>query len=99
MRINKDKSTYVPPYKIMILDATDAYYYADIMDNMKLFDEVNSLSLAKLLADSLFIIHNYKWKSLQEMNDCDGGYDVRVYDQKYSCVYAAHEKYKNKWFI
>ncbi|MFH0863998.1 MAG: hypothetical protein V1858_02845 [Candidatus Gottesmanbacteria bacterium] len=99
MQIDKDKSTYVLPYQVIILDATDAYYYADIMDNMKLFDETDSLSLAEKLADALFIVYNYKWNSLEEMNKVDGGYDIRVYDQKYSCVYAAHKKYLNKWII
>lgn len=99
MKINSDISKYVPPYKVVILDTTDAYYYADIMDNMKLFDELESLPLAKKLADALFITHNYKWESLKAMNDVDGGYDIRVYDQKYSCVYAAHTKYLKNWII
>lgn len=99
MKINSDVSTYIPPFKVVILDATDAYYYADIMDHMEQFDQLESLALAKKVADALFITHNYKWESLEDMNDVDGGYDVRVYDQKYSCVYAAHTKYLKKWIV
>lgn len=97
MNINLDETTYKPPYRVVILDAMDAFYYADIMDNMEEFDTVESLKMAKKLADSLFIIKNYKWESLSAMNDCDGDYDIRVYDQSYSCVYAAHSKYVSKW--
>lgn len=97
MQINRDTSTYTPPYAIVILDATDAYYYADVMDNMESFDTVDSFELAKELADALFVVKNYKWESLEAMNHVDGGYDVRVYDKNLSCVFAAHERYKNKW--
>lgn len=36
MNIHSDKSTYKPPYSVVLLDATDAYYYADIMEKMEL---------------------------------------------------------------
>lgn len=89
--------TYKPPFKIVLLDATDAYYYADVMAEMEEFDTVEDLDVAKALADSLFVVKNYKWESLQEMNNLDGGWDVRVYDENLSCVYAAHESYKDTW--
>lgn len=41
----------------------------------------------------LFVVKNYKWDSLDEMNGCDGGYDVRVFDARFSCVYAEHEEF------
>ena len=97
MTINTDKTTYKPPFQVIVLDATDAYYYADLMDKMELFDTVERYELAVALADALFVEKNYKWKSLERMNSCDGGYDVRVYDTDFSCVYAAHTKYKEIW--
>jgi hypothetical protein len=76
----------------------DAYYYADIMEGrMEFFTQVDSLDLAITLADALFIINNYKWNSLSEMNECDGGYDIRVFDSSHCCVYAAHERFKQQW--
>ncbi len=97
MNINKDLSTYVLPYKVIILDATDAYYYADVMGIAEEAETTDNLEIAKELANAHFVLKNYKWDSLEEMNSCDGGYDVRVYDSKYSCVYAAHEKFKETW--
>ncbi len=97
VNINKDVNSYKPPFKVVLLDAMDAYYYADVMENMKEFDTLQNLDKAKELANALFVVKNYKWESLQAMNDVDGGWDVRVYDSTSSCVYAAHEKYKEKW--
>lgn len=99
MKINTDQTTYQPPFHLVLIDATDAFYYADEFDEEKLFtiDSFSDLNLAKKVADSLFVVKNYKWTSLQEMNDLDGGWDARVYDSNYSCVYAAHELYKDKW--
>jgi hypothetical protein len=92
----------VAPFRVIEFDAFDAYYYADLMGRMNLFDTVLDYRVARDLADALFTVHNYKWESLAAMNDCDGGWDVRVFDAKNSCVYAAHTKYKgknkkNKW--
>lgn len=96
-RVNRDKSTYKSPFTVVLLDATDAFYYADIMEKMEPVDKFNELEKAIVVADSLFVIKNYKWESLQAMNEVDGGYDVRIYDANLSCIYAAHEKYKDKW--
>lgn len=52
---------------------------------------------AVALADALFVTKNYRWESLQDMNHVDGGYDVRVYDSSFSCVYAAHTRYQTQW--
>lgn len=97
MNIQRDVTKHVLPYTVEILDAMDAYYYADVMGRMERFDEFNNLELAKAVADAHFVVKNYKWESLDEMNSRDGGYDVRVYDKNFSCVYAAHERYKEKW--
>jgi hypothetical protein len=32
MRISVDESRYKSPFSVVLLDATDAYYYAEIMD-------------------------------------------------------------------
>ncbi len=97
VKINKEVSSYKTPYKIVLLDAMDTYYYADVMDNMEVFDTLDSLEVAKALADSLFVIKNYKWKSLQEMNNVDGGWDVRIYDENSTCIYAAHQRFTKSW--
>ncbi len=97
MKINKDSATHKLPYTVVLLDATDAFYYADIMENMESVDIFEDLEKAKALADALFVVKNYKWESLEDMNEADGGYDVRIYDKNLSCVYAAHEKFKDKW--
>lgn len=97
MKINNDKATYIPPFSVVLLDAMDAYYYADVMDKMEEVTKVETYEKAVAIADALFVVKNQGWESLQAMNDIDGGYDVRVYDSTMSCVYAAHTKYINKW--
>jgi hypothetical protein len=97
MNINSDKSTYKPPYSVVLLGAMDAYYYADIMDKMEQVATLKEYGKAVALADALFVTKNYNWESLQAMNDVDGGYDVRVYDSAHSCVYAAHTRYQTQW--
>ncbi|MCL4387191.1 hypothetical protein M1307_02205 [Patescibacteria group bacterium] len=97
MNINRNEATHILPYKVVLLDATDAYYYADVMDNMEEFATIENFNVAKDLADALFVIKNYKWESLEAMNELDAGFDVRVYDSKFSCVYAAHESFEKIW--
>ncbi len=97
MNVNRDISTYKGPYRVVDIDATDAYYYADFMGRPTVFDIVESFGVARALADALFVVRNYKWDSLAEMNDCDGGHDVRVVDDNGSLVYAAHELFKKTW--
>jgi len=99
MKINNDMATYMAPYTIMIVDAFDAYYYADIIlgKESKIFAHVDTIELAKTLADALFITKNFMWDSLDEMNSLDAGYDVRVYDANKSCVHAAHITFKEQW--
>ncbi|MBI5401065.1 MAG: HD domain-containing protein [Candidatus Yonathbacteria bacterium] len=97
MKINNDKSTYKPPFTVVLLDAMDAYYYADVMEKMEEVARVETYEKAVAIADALFVVKNHGWESLQAMNGVDGGYDVRVYDSTMACVYAAHTKYINKW--
>ena len=97
MNINNDKSTYKPPFSVVLLDAMDAYYYADIMGKMEQVATLEDYGKAVALADALFVTKNYGWESLQAMNDVDGGYDARVYDSTHSCVYAAHTRYQTQW--
>lgn len=97
MRINNDISTYKAPFTIVLFDAWDAYYYADLIDDMYEIDKLENLEVAKALAIALFISKNYKWESFKEMIDKDGGYDVRIYDGNFSCIFAAHERFKDKW--
>jgi len=97
MEINSDKSTYKPPFSVVLLDAMDAYYYADVMDKMEEITKLEDYEKAVAIADAFFVVKNYQWESLEAMNDADGGFDVRVYDSSTSCVYAAHTKYINKW--
>ncbi len=97
VQINRDPKTFKPPFRVILFDAMDAYYYADVMDGMSLVDTLPSLAKAETLARALFVVKNYKWDSLDEMNGCDGGYDVRVFDARFACVYAAHEEFKEKW--
>jgi len=99
MKFNRDTKTFKKPFTIILFDATDAYYYADIMGKMSEVDTLDDLELAKKVADSLFIFQNYKWESLSQMNEADGGYDVRIFDANHSCVYAAHEKYQENWIV
>lgn len=81
------------------MDAFDCNYYADVFDGGESedFAKVDTFELAKIIADALFISKNFMWDSLDDMNHLDAGFDVRVFDDNHSCVYAAHEKFKNKW--
>ncbi len=97
MRINEDKTTYKPPFIIVLMDMMDAYYYADVVDKMEEVGKEEDLGKAIAVADALFVLKNKGWESLQAMNDVDGGYDVRVFDSTMSCVYAAHTKYTENW--
>lgn len=97
MKINRSINTHFPPYTVVLLDATDAYYYADIMDNMEPVETLEDFNKARDFADALFVLKNHKWESLKAMNELDGGYDVRIYDKQTTCVYAAHETFKDNW--
>lgn len=99
MNINKDASSYTSPFLVVLIDTLDSYYYADVFeeDKMQPFDKFNDLKKAQTVADALFILKNYKWVSLNEMNESDGGWDVRIYDSNLSCVYAAHQTFEKSW--
>lgn len=99
MEINKDTSTFKAPFLIRIMDAFDSFYYADFFNGGQNedFAKVDTFELAETIADALFISKNFMWDSLKDMNDLDAGFDVRVFDTNNSCVYASHEKFKDKW--
>ena len=97
MRISVDESRYKSPFSVVLLDATDAYYYADIMGRREEVYEVEQYRKAVALADALFVKNNYNWESLVAMNELDAGYDARVYDSTGACVYVAHTRYTTQW--
>ena len=92
-----------PPFRVILMDAIDAYYYADLYDDLKgeprmfLFDTVENEKVAKQLADALFVVKNYKWESLEPMNELDSGWDVQVRDANSKVVHRGHWDYKDKW--
>ena len=95
MNINTDLTTYKPPFKVIVIDAMDAYYYADIMWTVEPKTIMETYETAIKLADEIFIEKNSRWGNLEKMNEYDAGYDVRVYDENNSCVYAVHIKYED----
>jgi len=103
MKINEDIKTYKFPYNVILMDATDAYYYADIYEDigfgprMLLFDTVEDLGVARALADALFVVKNYNWESLEAMNENDSGWDVQIRDANSSLVHRSHKTFKKKW--
>lgn len=97
MHINKSVEAQKAPFSVIVLDMMDRYYYSDVVDQMGFYKKLNDYGKAIALADALFVTKNHGWESLEEMNNADGGYDVRVYNADMGCIYAAHEKYKEKW--
>ncbi|OGD98002.1 hypothetical protein A3A49_02100 [Candidatus Curtissbacteria bacterium RIFCSPLOWO2_01_FULL_38_11b] len=99
--VNEDKLTYKPPYTIVIIDVWDAWLEAFLFDAeryqiIKNRGDFPDLDKAIILADALFIVKNYLFESFEQMTE-EGGFDVRIYDTKSSCVYVAHETFKKKW--
>lgn len=100
VKIVTEAGLLVPPFSVYVIDMMDAFYYADLFEETSRFEFIDKLKEYKravTLSDALFVVKNYKWDSLYDMNDTDGGYDVRVYDSESKCVYAAHAKYKDTW--
>ena len=98
MHTNKSPEARTAPFSVVVLDMTDRYYYADVIEEgMELYKQLDDYEKAVALADALFVVKNHGWESLQAMNELDAGYDVRVYNSEMSCLYAAHEKYIQKW--
>ena len=99
VRINNDVKTYKAPYQVVVMDALDAYYYADIYDDgrMTLYATLEDLKKVKALADAIFVVKNYRFESLADMNELDSGWDVRVFDSDSTCVHAAHQTFQKKW--
>lgn len=98
MEILKKKNTK-QHYIIAIIDLIDAYHYADIFDEERYtwlglmeYGKYIDYDIVVALADRLFWALNPLAKTQQDWTEWEAGYDVRVYDADYSCVYKAHEK-------
>lgn len=99
--IEKEKA--VPPYVIAIIDLFDCYHYADIVDKDR-YAWIGWQDYAKYvdfdvvigMADRLFWALNPSAKTQAEWYEWDAGFDVRIYDKNYACVYKAHEKLPEK---
>ena len=59
MKINNNKNTYKPPFIVVLLDAMDAYYYADVMEKMEEVTKVETYEKAVAIADALFVVKNH----------------------------------------
>jgi hypothetical protein len=88
-----------PPFILAMIDLIDACHYADFFDaeryawiGTQKFVEYPDYDKMVALADRLFWAFNPKAKTQQEWIEGDLGYDVRVYDADFLCVYKAHEK-------
>ena len=95
--ISKEKA--VPLFKLVILDLFDANHYADFFEEEWRYAwltggyaPITDYNKIIALADRLFWALNPGKETQEEWYYLDAGYDVRVYDSKYQCVYKAHEK-------
>ena len=94
--MEKTENTLVT-YRIAIIDLFDAYYlttdfdewrYAWIGTNYPFF----GLEGCVKIADRLFKALNGEYMTQAECFKYDSGYDVRIYDSNWNCVYMAHSK-------
>lgn len=84
-----------PPYTVVIIDLLDAYHYADVFDDERyaiVGKNFSSYTGCVKLADRLFKALNYGKKTQTEWIEWEDGWDVRIYDSNYKCVYRAYEK-------
>lgn len=84
-----------PPFTVAIIDLLDAYHYADIFDDYRyavVGKNFIDFKVCMGLADRLFWALNPDAKNQEDWTEYDVGWDVRVYDNNYSCLYKAHEK-------
>lgn len=93
------KESVKQPFTIAIIDLIDAYHYADIFDGERYawlgwqeYAKYVNYDAMVALADRLFWALNPEAKTQEDWIKWDAGYDVRVYDANFSCVYKAHEK-------
>lgn len=90
-------------YKIAIIDLIDIYHYADIFDEERYswlglmeYGKYVDYNVVVRLADRLFWALNPTAKTQGDWIEWEAGYDVRIYDKDFNCVYKAHEKLPNK---
>ncbi len=92
MKVNNSKGL---PFTVMIIDLLDAYHYADFFEDEKRYcvvgDNFTKYNGCVKLANRLFWALNPKDKTQEDWIKWDDGWDVRVYDKEYNCVYKAHE--------
>ena len=83
------------PLMIVLIDLMDAYYYADVFDEERytaIRQKYSDYDIACGLTDRLFWALNPNDKTREKWVTRDAGWDVRIYDADYKCVYKAHEK-------
>lgn len=88
-----------PPFIIAIIDLLNAFHYADVFEEEWRYAwltggyaPVTGYDTIVATADRLFWALNPGAKTQKEWYKWDSGYDVRVYDANFACVYKAHEK-------
>ncbi len=80
---------------VTIIDMFDAYHYADVFDAERyavVGKNYTNLEKAIALADRLFSALNFGDKTQADWIKWEAGHDVRIYDDKNTCIYKAHEK-------
>lgn len=99
VKIKNHRSEEDGPFTIVIIDAVDADYFADLFDEdrMEPISTQESFAKAKAIADALFVLKNNEFDSFEEMIEEDSGIDIRVYNGDHDCVYAAHQTFMDKW--
>jgi len=87
------------PYAIAIIDLNDAYHYADVFDEERYawlgwqeYAKYINYEMVIALADRLFFALNPDAKTQRDWTELDAGYDIRIYDVNFKCIYKAHEK-------
>jgi len=89
-------SKHKVPYSVVTIDVMDAYPLADVFEEGRRYATIcrdfASLERAIKLADRLFIALNSDVASFDEWIESDSGFDVRIYDKEFRCVYKAHTK-------
>ena len=99
--IKKEKAK--SPFTIAIIDLIDAYHYADVFNKERYawlgwqeYAKYTDYEIIVALADRLFWALNPGAKTQEDWIKWDDGYDVRVYDADFSCIYKAHKKLLKK---
>lgn len=92
--MNQEKYVCQFPLSVITIDVYDAYALADVFDEERRYAVIArdfaSLEKSIEMADRLFAALNPNVKTLDEWVESDSGFDVRVYDKAYHCMYKAH---------